>query len=114
MPAFELLLALPHLSRLAPVVAFADVPGVNLDDQGKGFGRWVPRPSRFVFGLGRKADRCVHQALAHDQGAVSLALGFTRQGAATQGTSGHAQGKGLDRKSTRLNSSHLGISYAVF
>src|SRR5882724_13706491 len=24
------------------------------------------------------------------------------------------QGKGIDRKSTRLNSSHLGISYAVF
>src|SRR5262245_64662792 len=25
-----------------------------------------------------------------------------------------AKGEGLDRKSTRLNSSHLGISYAVF
>src|SRR5262245_65435122 len=26
----------------------------------------------------------------------------------------HAHHRGLDRKSTRLNSSHLGISYAVF
>src|SRR5947199_9417548 len=27
---------------------------------------------------------------------------------------GHARAQGRDRKSTRLNSSHLGISYAVF
>src|ERR1035438_4393127 len=29
-------------------------------------------------------------------------------------TAGHSIHVGLDRKSTRLNSSHLGISYAVF
>src|SRR5437899_4602129 len=28
--------------------------------------------------------------------------------------SGHRRARGRDRKSTRLNSSHLGISYAVF
>src|SRR5262245_65056721 len=30
------------------------------------------------------------------------------------GSTGGSGGKGGDRKSTRLNSSHLGISYAVF
>src|SRR3712207_7599142 len=30
------------------------------------------------------------------------------------GVGGHRPGRGLDRKSTRLNSSHANISYAVF
>src|SRR5437899_8191761 len=34
--------------------------------------------------------------------------------AATEGMPGPRDGALLDRKSTRLNSSHLGISYAVF
>src|SRR5690606_39368895 len=37
-----------------------------------------------------------------------------RDGQPTKAASGFAAGQGVDRKSTRLNSSHVKISYAVF
>src|SRR3712207_8614722 len=44
-----------------------------------------------------------------------LAMPETRSLAtATAGPVAHANGQGRDRKSTRLNSSHANISYAVF
>src|SRR5947199_2736481 len=49
--------------------------------------------------------------LKGDTVAVGLGFGYSaRDGFTKNDVTGH----GLDRKSTRLNSSHLGISYAVF
>src|SRR5205814_9693114 len=44
----------------------------------------------------------------------NLAQGEAVMFAGVSGFSGRHDGFALDRKSTRLNSSHLGISYAVF
>src|SRR5258707_10270221 len=46
----------------------------------------------------------------HARHVVGVVLGRLR----TAPIPGHAQDVGLDRKSTRLNSSHANISYAVF
>src|ERR1035441_1613791 len=43
-----------------------------------------------------------------------LRCGIPIQAEAVAGSSEKADDPGVDRKSTRLNSSHLGISYAVF
>src|SRR5437899_6580261 len=51
----------------------------------------------------------------HGQGALRpVTSPFTRVMSEAAATRGLALAAGLDRKSTRLNSSHLGISYAVF
>src|SRR5262245_64340378 len=52
-------------------------------------------------------------------GNAGIGRGRSRQGRPIQGLGGEKERgrrgrEGLDRKSTRLNSSHLGISYAVF
>src|SRR5438045_4850792 len=46
--------------------------------------------------------------------AVQLGFRDIKAKFSTFGLIGHAAKAGSDRKSTRLNSSHLGISYAVF
>src|SRR5258705_9818564 len=51
--------------------------------------------------VGRRHERGVRRPLARRVGRGHRRLG-------------HRDRRGLDRKSTRLNSSHLGISYAVF
>src|SRR5262245_61476318 len=43
-----------------------------------------------------------------------LPIAYAKKTASTRSMSGAAAPVGIDRKSTRLNSSHLGISYAVF
>src|SRR5256885_12623280 len=47
-----------------------------------------------------------------DDGAQMVGAAIAQQRIAARG--GHGAQKGADRKSTRLNSSHLVISYAVF
>src|SRR3712207_8042800 len=64
-------------------------------DQGDGLGQPPPRPA------GRAAAR-----LGVARGALALPRGGPRVPAVV--------GVGIDRKSTRLNSSHANISYAVF
>src|SRR5256885_5388673 len=49
-----------------------------------------------------------------DDGFYAVAGAGQNVGEATPGTGGQGVGKLEDRKSTRLNSSHLVISYAVF
>src|SRR5262245_62259703 len=52
-----------------------------------------------------------------DLGSATLGFGLTVKSDSAISSSAHASFGGdfsLDRKSTRLNSSHLGISYAVF
>src|SRR5690554_919482 len=66
------------------------------------------------FSAGRKARHAALEELAHQEG-----HGFGRQAFATVHTclAGHNAGQAFaqtDRKSTRLNSSHVRISYAVF
>src|SRR5262245_60264422 len=53
-------------------------------------------------------------ALRRAQGAGAARRRAPRERRATARARGAAPGVGQDRKSTRLNSSHLGISYAVF
>src|SRR3712207_8202615 len=53
-------------------------------------------------------DRAVHVSQARGPGALST------HNWVGQGTPLHATSSGKDRKSTRLNSSHANISYAVF
>src|SRR5690606_41915495 len=73
-------------------------------------------------------ERADRRALAQRQGHVARALGHVvegdealarhlHQGAPhriVRGDPGLREGQGTDRKSTRLNSSHVKISYAVF
>src|SRR3712207_8617271 len=57
-----------------------------------------------------------HIAVGSDRGAelaCELRQGFRHRASATHGIP-HAVGRLQDRKSTRLNSSHANISYAVF
>ena len=103
MPTLDLLLARSHFSSEAPMVAFADVPGVNLDNQRKGFWGRLHNWGRFdLRGWGDEPGR-VEQALAHGLGALSLPLGFAGQSAPAQRAPGHAQAKRL-----RLLGGHLG------
>src|SRR3712207_6927681 len=77
--------------------------------------RRPPRSTLFPYttlfrsgGAERAARAPAVQAAAH---AVRAALGAAARRAAAVRLRG---GRGLDRKSTRLNSSHANISYAVF
>src|SRR5438045_4650879 len=67
--------------------------------------------------LFRSRHHVPHFALAHQSlrrcGPAGLGRS-ARGGGAEGGREDGRQGAGEDRKSTRLNSSHLGISYAVF
>src|ERR1035438_7984959 len=61
----------------------------------------------------------VQAVFQHVKGVVSATSGYSggpsiaaEYEVVSTGTTGHAES--VDRKSTRLNSSHLGISYAVF
>src|ERR1019366_9348002 len=92
-----------EISGVLDDYAFADVPGVNLDNQRKGFWGLLHNWGRFdLRGWGDEPGR-VEQALAHDLGALSLPLGFAGQSAPAQRAPGHAQAKRL-----RLLGGHLG------
>src|SRR5260221_6199126 len=63
------------------------------------------------------ADKLTHILVRHEQGAVHAAQGYARVSGkvgVAMATSDFAGNTGIDRKSTRLNSSHTVISYAVF
>src|SRR5262245_65032562 len=62
--------------------------------------------------LFRSPARAFDRALSRRRPALSLPRSDVRHDAGFSGTA-NARDR-LDRKSTRLNSSHLGISYAVF
>src|SRR5438045_7561087 len=70
--------------------------------QSFGFRRWVGEP-------GFRGWTALHNFLKKRRGFFPCPYG-----AADRASLGHAGILSLDRKSTRLNSSHLGISYAVF
>src|SRR5690606_41456470 len=78
----------------------------DLGDGGAGRADAVRGP---VVALGAVAEDAVHQPLAAPGGAGDGPVGV-RRGA---GRLVHHRGR-ADRKSTRLNSSHVKISYAVF
>ena len=82
MPAVHLLVLASPLFGLAPVVAFANVPGVDLDNQRKGWRGLVQSGDGFGGGARRHPPRCLDELLADLDGVVPLALGFTGQGAA--------------------------------
>src|SRR5262245_63836155 len=63
-----------------------------------GYSRTTPAAATMVAELLQNCERHNAQAYASSRAALSFAIANARQ----------------DRKSTRLNSSHLGISYAVF
>src|SRR5262245_64926303 len=95
-----------HLDHFSDGVDAHDV-SAREDRRGDG-GRRAP----VAFGRRTSADRVAHEGLARradEQRPVERRgqLGQSRQHTITVG-------RPLDRKSTRLNSSHLGISYAVF
>src|SRR3712207_8847317 len=74
--------------------------------------------SRRLVGLVVRRQRPVDQAGRHEEPALAVSLHEERRGAvvgveADAARPGRRVG-GLDRKSTRLNSSHANISYAVF
>src|SRR5256885_4076981 len=77
--------------------------------------------SRFCFGLGEIALEHVGHVPKHEslacrvlQDPTFAAHAFRHEDAADARRPHHSRGMKLDRKSTRLNSSHLVISYAVF
>src|SRR5438045_6673749 len=73
--------------------------------------RRPPRSTLFPYTTLFRSPLCLHpdQVVGADAGVGQRLLGVQRQNLAARADQG-----GLDRKSTRLNSSHLGISYAVF
>ena len=94
MPALDFQVLAAPLLRLAPVVALAHVPGIDLDDQRKGFGRLVlPGGELWLAGATQTgaSSSCRRTAMA----LVALALGFAGQGAAAQAAPGHPQANGL-------------------
>src|SRR3712207_7741857 len=87
--------------------------------------RRPPRSTLFPYTtLFRSREACRAQAVARagddragDVRAVAVvvvAAALGDVGAEVGGAGGEAPGEGADRKSTRLNSSHANISYAVF
>src|SRR3712207_6952797 len=62
----------------------------------------------------RRSDRQLHGGAVHRSGGLPLLRGEDRD-ATRDRAGGRVRGcRGADRKSTRLNSSHANISYAVF
>src|SRR5258705_4366448 len=84
----------PPRSTLFPYTRSSDLPGQS---------RQRPTP----VGVGRLAQKVAHQ------GQLGVARPGQRQAVKQVGEGAHSPTL-TDRKSTRLNSSHLGISYAVF
>src|SRR3712207_7263503 len=86
--------------------------------------RRPPRSTLFPYttlfrspGGGPPGARAVRACREHGGAAVPFArggAGFQRRGKRSDPGHGLAVQHGLDRKSTRLNSSHANISYAVF
>src|SRR5437899_9802858 len=73
--------------------------------------RKAKRQERCGFGFEREIGKHVlHQGLFDEPPAECLAV----RGVVDRLVERRAHHPGADRKSTRLNSSHLGISYAVF
>src|SRR5256885_13234880 len=68
------------------------------------------RSLRLCLTLGRLSSRGSAQVLAW----IRLYRGMRAAESLAEGAGGPLSGADLDRKSTRLNSSHLVISYAVF
>src|ERR1039458_5180064 len=92
--------------------------------------RYVPKPERRAWhekGDGRGRERqfgIAHRIMARGEGSRTVdgtpeprqrwRVGGTEPFCNGAGGEGSCQSAPRDRKSTRLNSSHLGISYAVF
>src|SRR5205814_6826226 len=71
-----------------------------------------PRSYLGRFRQRQRLGRCSHGFLSIADTRVSKSVGYVHH-QVRDGNHGRIE-KGRDRKSTRLNSSHLGISYAVF
>src|SRR5436305_4722542 len=79
--------------------------------------RRPPRSTLFPYTTLFRSEQldAVHAGQLHvAQGHVEGALGGQGQGLLGAGAAGGGPAPGRDRKSTRLNSSHVRISYAVF
>src|SRR5437899_9341720 len=69
----------------------------------------------FFFFFNDTATTEIYTLSLHDALPISLRKWLTKNGCAAGGLLGQQRPRSCgDRKSTRLNSSHLGISYAVF
>src|ERR1035441_8787568 len=105
-----------HQPRIA-VIGSANIDLVTYTDQ-------FPRPGETIFGRefslgfgGKGANQAVAARLCGAEVARVARVGDDLFGPATLANfaaHGIDTSRVLDRKSTRLNSSHLGISYAVF
>src|SRR3712207_6860063 len=81
--------------------------------------RRPPRSTLFPYTTLFRSLAAQRQALRHaqddeDDGSDPADLGIARQQPDAEGREAHDQDGDQDRKSTRLNSSHANISYAVF
>src|SRR5690554_1153517 len=85
------------------VVTVNDLQGTTIEDFGYQLGR--------TWGIGQKnADNGALLLVAKDERKVRIEVGYGLEGVLTDAISANI----IDRKSTRLNSSHVRISYAVF
>src|SRR5205814_9340803 len=76
-------------------------------------------PYTTLFRSGRRLRRSFHRVHRITPNCASRSIGLcstapTRRPGGMPHSAANGSGASLDRKSTRLNSSHLGISYAVF
>src|SRR3712207_7291650 len=77
--------------------------------------RRPPRSTLFPYTTlfrSRPTTRCAHRSVGTDGGLQRHAAG--QEGRRQAGVAGAGRRRAGDRKSTRLNSSHANISYAVF
>src|SRR5262245_62526599 len=75
--------------------------------------RLPPRSTLFPYTTLFRSPACKSRRAVNDPGSWRAAISPPVTRILRLGGSGGASGE-IDRKSTRLNSSHLGISYAVF
>src|SRR5205814_10673371 len=93
-------------SRLVDTLYVLDEPSIGLH----------PADMDRLLGLLRKLSDAGNTVVVveHDPAAMRAASWMVELGPASGEAGGQLVYQGPDRKSTRLNSSHLGISYAVF
>src|SRR5690242_20701966 len=98
------------LDAAVAIMEEADVGGLSMSEIARRLGMRQPSLYKYFGSLHAVYDALFARGLERCGGAIQAAVAQGPRGVMTI----RAAGRALDRKSTRLNSSHMSISYAVF